>query len=60
MIIFNYFNKETKEMNNFGKPGCIPTWKTGKTGKSQGISKVREKPGKVREFCNWSGNFQFS
>jgi hypothetical protein len=31
--------------------GCIPTWKTGK---NHGISKVREKPGKVREFSWFS------
>jgi hypothetical protein len=32
-------------------------YQPGKPEKNQGISKVWEKTGKVREFRNWSGNF---
>ena len=56
----NYWNYQNKLLRNFQYifekryvQGCHGTWKTERTGKSQGISKLTKK---VREFVNWPKN----
>jgi hypothetical protein len=51
-----YFLKKSKKCAPEGS-GCLPTWKTGNSGKTQGIIIHSGIQGKLREFFDHSGNF---